>query len=642
MEKYSSLLAPGNIGGLKIPNRVFMPAMGTGLSNYGGEVTPEILAYYRARAMSRPGVIVVEIACVDAPRGKASLQQLRIDHPRFIPGMNRLAETIKAGGSRAFIQLHHAGRQTSLGVTEGKTPLAPSAIPCKLMRTMPEEASIDDIHAVQKKFVKAAAMAQTAGFDGVELHAAHGYLLSEFISPYSNKREDEYGGTTEGRVRIIMEIIRQIKKTCPGLAVGVRASITDFIAGGLETDEGVKIAILLEEAGTDYISVSNGQYESGHTTIEPASFDEGWRVYLAEMVKARVSVPVVTGGVIRDPDFADQIIKDGKADYVFVGRNMIADPEWMLKVRQGRPEDIRPCLSCNTCIGRTMLGLAIGCAVNPYAGRETMLKPIPAADKSQKVLVVGGGPAGMAAATMLSKAGHKVSLVESGPSLGGMLGAAAKPPHKQRVGLLKDYLIRELGKTEVDVKIDTTADEKLIRDMKPDAAVIASGSVPISIPGLPEDGTVMQAVEVLNRDVPPAGQKILVVGGGTTGCETALYLANHGNQVTLIEAAGQLALGMENMSRLALLMEMKQARVKTLTKTSFKSFDSQTAQVQGPEGTAALEADQVVLALGFRPDESVLKTLGELVPEIHVIGDAEKPRNIESALYEAEMAAHII
>ncbi len=271
-----------------------------------------------------------------------------------------------------------------------------------------------------------------------------------------------------------------------------------------------------------------------------------------------------------------------------------------------------------------------------------MLKPVPTADNPQKVLVVGGGPAGMAAAAVLSKAGHRVSLVESGPSLGGMLGVAAKPPHKQRVGQLKDYLIRELGKTAADVRINSAVDEKLILDLKPDAAVVASGSVPLSIPGLPSQETIMQAVEVLDQEVPPSGQKILVIGGGTTGCETALYLANNGNQVTLIEAAGQLASGMENMSRLALLMEMKQARVKTMTKTSFRGFAGQTAEVQGPEGTAALEADLVVLALGFKPDDSVLKTLGELVPEVYVIGDAEKPRNIESALYEAEMTARLI
>ncbi|MGE5422582.1 MAG: NADH oxidase, partial [Ignavibacteriales bacterium] len=259
MEKFESLLAPGQIGGLKIANRVFMPPMGTGLSNYQGEVTPEILAYYGLRAKNRPGVVVVEISCVDAPRGKASLQQLRIDHPRYISGMSRLSETIKASGSRAFIQLHHAGRQTSLLVTEGEEPLAPSAIPCRLMQTMPKAAAIEDIHGVQGKFVMAAAMAQAAGFDGVELHAAHGYLLSQFISPYSNNRDDEYGGSTEGRSRIVMEIIQQIKKICPGLVVGVRVSVTDFIAGGLEPDEGVEIAALLESAGADYISVSNGQ-----------------------------------------------------------------------------------------------------------------------------------------------------------------------------------------------------------------------------------------------------------------------------------------------------------------------------------------------------------------------------------------------
>lgn len=641
MNRYRHLMAPGKIKDLTIANRMVMPPMETSLASYDGEVTPELLAYYEARARSGPGIIVVEIACVDAPRGKAALNQLRIDHPRYLPGLSRLAEVIKSGGSRAFIQLHHAGRQTSLIATEGQAPLAPSAIPCRLMRVMPEEASLEDIHQVQLKFVTSAVLASMAGFDGVELHAAHGYLLSQFLSPYTNKREDDYGGSTERRARIVCEILQMIKQQCPSLAVGVRLNLEDFVAGGLELEEGLKIAELLEDAGADYLSVSCGIYESGERSIETVSFPEGWRLYLGKAAKERVKIPVIAGGVIRHPDAAEKALADGMADFIWVGRNQIADPEWAAKVRKGRPKDIRPCLSCNTCIGRSLHALPVACAVNPLAGRESWLKPLLPAENPARVLVVGGGPAGIWAAVRLSQRGHRVTLVEKNDKLGGMLNAAAVPPNKQRIAEFLDYLIRELGKTRVEVRLGQELTRELVEAIVPQAVLVATGARPLNLPDLTGEN-VLQAVDVLNgKEV--KGKNIVVLGGGITGCETALYLAQKGFNVVLVEASSQLAAGMENMNRMELLSGLKKSGVKRLLRCSLKGLQEGQALLQMADGsTENVFCDALILALGMVPVNESADWLRELVPQIRVIGDADRPRNIETALYQAEVAARTL
>ncbi|MGE5416266.1 MAG: FAD-dependent oxidoreductase [Acidobacteriota bacterium] len=635
---FEHLMTEGRIGNMVLENRIIMPAMATGLANIQGEVTADLLAYYEARAKSRPGAIVVEIACVDAPRGKVGPNQVRIDHARYTAGLSRLAEVIKAYGSKAIIQLHHAGRQTHPMATEGLVPLAPSAIPCRMMWVMPQEATIEEIKEVQQKYVGAAYLAQTAGFDGVELHAAHGYLLSQFISPYSNKRTDEYGGDTEARTRIVAEILQSIKQVCPGLVVGVRFNINDFVKGGIEPEEGLVVARLLEEAGADYLNVSCGIYESGHTSIEPVSFAEGWRVALAQPVKAQAKVPVFVGGVIRHPEFADRMVKDGQADFVFVGRNQIADEAWVAKVRAGRPEDIRPCLSCNTCIGRSFKAFPIACAVNPRAGRENWLKPLEASSTPRRVAVVGGGPAGMAAAISLADRGHRVTLIESRKELGGMLKAASQPPHKERIGYLNNYLISAVEKSGIDVRVGQELTVEIISSLKPHAVIVAAGSKPKDLPGAVGENCI-QAVRVLCDEQPIKNKKVLIVGGGLTGCETALYLASFGNDITLVEATGQLAIGIENTNRLSLLASLKAGGVKILKNTALANIAANTAQLNGPEGASEVGLDHLILALGFDTCTPELSLIKELVPYVRVIGDAKQPRNIESAIYEAELAA---
>ncbi len=631
----------GQIGPIKLKNRIVMPAMATGLGTVNGEVSPQMIDYYTARAAGGAGMIIVEIACVDSPGGRGNLTQLRVDHPRFILGLNELSEAIQSYDCRSMLQLHHAGRQTAPGLTEGNQPVAPSAIACKLMRQMPRELSLEEIAEIKNKFTAAAFYAYKAGFDGVELHAAHGYLLHEFLSPYTNHRSDEYGGSTENRARLLLEIINTIKQRVPQLAIGVRLNMMDFVPGGLVLEEGVEIAVLAEAAGADIINVSCGIYESGQSNIEPASYREGWRIYMAEAVKANVKIPVLAGGVIRHPDYAEELIKNGKTDFVWVGRGMLADPQWANKALSGQAERIRPCLSCNSCIGRSFAGLHIRCAVNPYATREWRLPKLSGLEGSN-VMIVGGGPAGMQAALSLAQAGARVDLLERNDSLGGLLNIASQPPHKERLAELVKYLITELEEAQVNVHLNTEFIPALLPDYNPDLLVMANGARPFIPAFVGQSSQVSSLADILSGALQIQGEKVAIIGGGSSGCELAEFLADGGNEVTIVEQAAQLALGLENMTRLDLLARIKTkgigvktaATVKEIKENELIIFRKKEAQEE------SLPVDRIVLACGYSADQELYEAVKDQVENVYIIGDASVARGVQEALEEAVMVAY--
>lgn len=639
--KYDALFSPLKVGNITLKNRIVMPPMAVSMATINGEVTNELINYYAARARGGVGLIIVEAACVDTPTGKEGLSQLVIDDLTYVTGLARLAKEIKAYSCPAFIQLFHAGRQTNKILTGGVQPVAPSPLPCKVTREMPRELTIDEIEIIENKFATAAYFAHLAGFDGVELHAAHGYLLNQFLSPNTNHRRDEYGGSLTNRMRILVNIVGKIRQLAPSLAISVRLNIDDFIPGGLEPSEAILIAQVLEKAGADLINCSVGIYESGLTSIEPSSYAEGWRVYLAAQVKEAVNIPVMTGGIIRTPTLAEEIISQGKADLIFLGRPLLADPDWALKVRQGRENEIRPCIMCNNCIQSNFNGQQVTCTVNPELGREEegnySLSPL----TKYKVAIIGGGPAGLVGAISLARLGIKVSLYEKTDKLGGQLNLAQLPPYKGRIKDLITYLIRELDKYYIDLRLNHEFNGDDLGEVW-DMIVVATGSQPLKAPFAIENSNCISIEQVLTRKVLIENKEVVVVGGGRNGCEVADFLCSYPNSLTIIEQDKVLAKDMEKKNRRDLMNRLDAGKVTKLTNCQVVEINNNELMVTSPEGDKNIKADFIIMGIGYVSNNNLYKNLIQKHDNVHLIGDAYQVKGIKDAIYQGERLAKLV
>lgn len=616
--------------------------MVTDYGNERGEVTPRLIAYLEARAKGGFGLITVEATTV-LPNTSSFPKGLGLWDDHLAKGLSSLAEAVHAHGAKLSVQLYHPGRQTVSAL--GTQPVSASPLPCPVCGDVPKELSQKDIAVLTKAFGEAAARAKSAGCDAVEIHGAHGYLLNQFISPYSNRRVDEYGGILANRMRFPLEVVKAVRRSCGAdFPIIVRLSPNERVVGGLTIEESLVVAGMLAEAGVDILSVSTGVYGSMAYIIPNYCLSEGLNVGDAAAIRQRAGIPVAVAGRITDPLMAESIVKTGKADLVMMGRASIVDPELPNKAAAGALEDIRPCISCNqACVGGINGPAAVmSCLVNPSVGHEKECV-IEEASVKKKVMVVGGGPAGLEAARILAKRGHRVVLYERGERLGGQFRIAAIPPEKQPLAKLIRWQTDQAKKAGVTIKIKEEVTARLIKESQPDVVVIATGGKPL-VPDIPGAGAphVVFAADILEGKA-TTKNRVIIMGGGSVGCETADLLLHQNKKVTIVEMLDELAQDAESTQRFFLLTRLKTlgADIRTGTRILEVLRDGVRAE-SGGQPLELVGFDTVVAAFGVAPENALAGKIEGLVSEVHVIGDAKEPRKAVDAIRDAEALARAI
>lgn len=642
---FSRLFSPATLSNVKLKNRIMMLPMGTAFASVNGEVTDRTIAYFVERAKGGAALIMPGNLSVD---GKIALNQLVLDSDWFLEGHYRLVEAIHACGARAAAQLNHPGRQRYPVSLEGQQPVSSSPLRTRYFtgELYPVARALEEaeIYAIMDKFAATVIRAKKAGYDLVELHGAHGYLINQFISPYMNKRTDKFGGSLENRMRFPLELLKRIKETVGAeYPIGMRISAEEFVEGGVTVKDSPAIAQMLAGAGLAYISVSAGIYETMAQAYDTMAKEEGWKTYLWKAIKEAVNIPIVAGGGLKTPLFCERLLASGVADFIGLARPLLADPEWPNKARGGRVEDIRMCISCFECATPSAGGRlgARRCTVNAAMGRETEFCAIKPAEVKKRVMVVGGGPGGMEAARVAALRGNEVTLYEKASQLGGALHVAAAPPNKEKLLWVLDYLKTQIEKLGVKVELDTPVTPALVEKVKPDAIILAVGAEPI-VPNIPsvDRSNVVTALDVQNGKSEIPGKHVAVIGGSMAGCETADYLATKGKTVTIVKMRpGEGADDMQPHNRVALLERLRAARIPVLSnKEVIKITDEGVLIRDRATGkNDMVKADWIVLALGARPLRDLAEALEGKGVDIYLIGDCREPGIIKEAVYEGSV-----
>ena len=653
------LFTPLTIGNLEVKNRIFMPAMHLNMArNY--QVTDRLLDFYAARAQGGAGMITVGYASVDEL--SAYPAHIGAHRDQYLPGLASLAQVIQQGGARAAVQLNHAGRYNHSMALGGKKPVAPSPIASRLTGETPRELTTEEIEQIIAAFAAAAARVQTAGFDAVEILAGTGYLISEFLSPLTNQRDDQYGGALENRMRFGLEVVRAVRRQVGAFPLVVRINGNDFMPGGIGRKELQQFAVQLVAAGADALCVNVGWHEATVPQIV-TKVPRGVYGYLAQGIRNQVAVPVIASHRINDPLIARQMLAQGQCDAVAMGRALIADPELPRKTALGRETEIVHCVACGQgCFDNLFRMRPVECLCNPRAGHEAETAVVATATP-RKVLVVGGGPAGMSAAIAAAELGHRVVLAERNGRLGGQLELAGAPPGREEFAQLAQDLARQVEILDIEVRLQTEVDADFVQQQQADVVLLATGgqSIQPTIPGA-ERPQVLQAWEVLAGQAKP-GRRVVIIGGGAVGVETALALAAAGtlsaealkfllvhgaescqdllelatrgtHEVILIEMLQDLGGNFGKTTRWGMLQDLKRYGVQTRVATKVMEITATGLILEDGSGRQELTADSVVLAVGTQPHNPLQQKLQQQGIACQVIGDAGQVGMVIDAIHQ--------
>ena len=627
--KYEKLFTPGKLGNMTVKNRIVMPPMGTGMAAADGEANDQIIRYYEERAKGGCGLIITEITRVDEQYGWGLARQLAVTKPGMINGLQKLVDTVHKYGTKILVQLHHPGREGHARLNPGKAQIiAPSAFVTQRCDEMPRELTVPEIKEVIGKYITGAVIAKNSGADGVELHAAHGYFINQWLSPFSNRRNDEYGGSFENRMRFITEVIYGIRKFCgKDFYIGVRFSMDEMMGDqGLSIDDGVKIAQYLEKIGVNHIHCSVAIYESGYNIIPCYVFPQAPWKQLTKKIKEAVSIPVISINAIKEPAVAEQLLEEGVCDFVAIGRGQLADPEWANKARRGEDLAIRKCIGCCRCIDAISYGKHMECSINPRLGRELELQKPEKIGGGRTVAVIGGGPAGMQAANILAQKDYKVVLFESNPYLGGALYTASKNILKEKLKWLIDTMGFELEQLGVEVRLNTTATVENVKALDPCGVFSCCGGSHIEpkLPGI--DSPKAVRVKDYLENGAEVGKKVAVIGSGATGIETAATLAARGHDVTVIEMLPEIGTGVIARVLGVLIARLKKAGVKLMPGHKLTAITDTGITVEKVEDSSSVEMefDSVILALGIAPKKDYAEEFASNFENVCIMGDAIK------------------
>ncbi len=633
----SHLFTPGHIGNLEIKNRIIMLPMTMGYAEPDGSIGDRFIAYLTERAKGGAGMIIIPLT----PMYAGSHMAPGVFDDRYLPGIRRATEAIQTHGAKVACQLLTSYHMVSRdGVPE---LIGPSAVLNQMMRAIPRALTIEEIQELVKNYGQAAGRARKGGFDAVEFLVGAGYLLNRFLSPVTNQRDDQYGGSLENRMCIILEIVASIRReTGDDFPLGVRLNIDEQMPGGHTIEESKIVAQALEKAGVNFINTYTGWHESRIPTVGPM-VPKGAFAPLAAQIRGVVGIPVIATNRINDPETAERILANGQADFIGMGRALIADPYLPKKAKEGRIEEIVPCLACGNCLSDIMVvykdphcGASAGCTVNPSTGKELLYVSTPTG-KAKKVFVAGGGPAGLQSALTAAERGHRVTLFEKETELGGWMRIGCLPPHKEEIANFTRSLAVRARKAGVEIRLGSALNPRTVETEQPDVLILAVGATPIvpNIPGI-HAAHVVPAEDVLTGEKVVQGQ-VIIVGGGLVGCETAEFLLTKTQgvtSVTVLEMLDRLAPTVSTSYRPFFLGMLKMLGVRLETQTTVEEITGQGVKVIRKGIPEFIESNAVVLAAGLRVDPKTVEVYQGKAPEVYVVGDCVRPRMIREAVEE--------